>query len=491
VYILSKLLYTFDMLNKKYTIVLIITVMLVILSTSISWLNYSVSLNNAHKQLKEHSLPLSLDNIYTSIQKNIIEPYLLSSMMANDTFVQDWIINEEKDKEKIIKYLDSIKNKYGMFNTFLVSDKTKNYYTQDGFIEVVKKDNPANNWYFDFKQQQEHHQINLDFNDHLSNDLIMFINYKLFDADYHFIGATGVALKISYINDMLQNFRQKHNFIVTFFNKNGDIVLAEREITKQKNIKELPYLKKFQDKIISKTSQLIEYEKENSEYILNTKYIPELNLYLAVEVKVNKYIEDVKKVFYFNLIISMFITLLVAFVLIVIIKKHNSKFETLAKYDSLTKVLNRRSFEEQLIKLINSSKNKKNEFSLVFVDIDNFKVINDTFGHSQGDLVLCEITKILKENIREVDLLARWGGEEFIVVLKHTSLETGKIKAEIFRQSLEENISLKESINFPITGSFGITQYKSSDNLDSLISRADEAMYKSKTNGKNRVTVIE
>ena len=110
-YILSKLLYTFDMLNKKYTIVLIITVMLVILSTSISWLNYTVSLNNAHKQLKEHSLPLSLDNIYTSIQKNIIEPYLLSSMMANDTFVQDWIINEEKDKEKIIKYLDSIKNK--------------------------------------------------------------------------------------------------------------------------------------------------------------------------------------------------------------------------------------------------------------------------------------------------------------------------------------------------------------------------------------------
>jgi len=237
VYILSKLLYTFDMLNKKYTIVLIITVMLVILSTSISWLNYSVSLNNAHKQLKEHSLPLSLDNIYTSIQKNIIEPYLLSSMMANDTFVQDWIINEEKDKEKIIKYLDSIKNKYGMFNTFLVSDKTKNYYTQDGFIEVVKKDNPSNNWYFDFKQQQEHHQINLDFNDHLSNDLIMFINYKLFDADYHFIGATGVALKISYINDMLQNFRQKHNFIVTFFNKNGDIVLAEREITKQKILK--------------------------------------------------------------------------------------------------------------------------------------------------------------------------------------------------------------------------------------------------------------
>lgn len=479
------------MLNKKYTIVLIITIMLVILSTSISWLNYSVSLNNAHKQLKEHSLPLSLDNIYSSIQKNIIEPYLLSSMMANDTFVQDWILNEEKDKEKIIKYLESIKNKYGMFNTFLVSEKTKNYYTQDGFVEVIKKDNLANKWYFDFKRQQEHHEINLDFNNHLSNDLIMFINYKIFDAQYHFIGATGVALKISYINDMLQKFRQKHNFIVTFFNKKGDVVLAEREITQEKNIQELPYLKFFQDKIISKTPQLLEYQKKDAEYILNTKYIPELNLYLAVEVKVNKYIEDVKKVFYFNLIISMIITLLVAVVLIMIIKKHNSKYETLAKYDPLTKVLNRRSFEEQLTKLINTSKNKKFDFSLIFVDIDNFKLINDSLGHSKGDVVLCEITKILKENIREIDLIARWGGEEFIVVLKNTPLETGKIKAELLRQSLEENIVLKDSINYPITGSFGLTQFKAEDSLDSLISRADEAMYKSKTNGKNQVTVAK
>ena len=98
------LVYTTVMLNTKYNIVLIVFIMLMILSTSISWLNYSVSINSAHKQLKEHSLPLSLDNIYSEIQKNIIEPYLLSSMMANDTFVQDWILNEEKDQDKIVKY---------------------------------------------------------------------------------------------------------------------------------------------------------------------------------------------------------------------------------------------------------------------------------------------------------------------------------------------------------------------------------------------------
>lgn len=478
------------MLNKKYNTVLIVSLLLVILSTSISWLNYTVSLSNAHKQLKEHSLPLSLDNIYTEIQKNIIEPYLLSSMMANDTFVQDWIVNEEKNNQlhRIVKYLESIKNKYGMFNTFLVSDATHNYYTQEGFIEVVKKDNPANKWYFDFKQKQDAHEINLDFNEHFSNDLIMFINYKIFDKEYHFLGATGVALKISYIDDMLEKFRLNHNFIVTFFNKNGDVVLAERDINKYKNIDEIKSLKKYKEKILSKTPQLFEYEKNGKQFIQNTKYIPELDLYLSVEVAVDNYIANVKHVFYFNLIISLVITLLVAAILLWIIRKNNAKLEKLAKYDSLTKVLNRRSFEEQLQHLI--KKTKDINLSVVFIDVDNFKIINDTLGHFQGDLVLCEIVKILKENIREKDLLARWGGEEFIIALQGTSLENGKFKTEILRNSIEQSTTLSQIAKCVTTASFGITQYKEGDTLESLIGRADDAMYKSKVNGKNQITVL-
>lgn len=81
-------------MNSKYKIAIIIGVLLVVLSISITSINYFVSLNNTQQQLKNQALPLSLDNIYTEIQKHIIEPYLVSSMMANDTFVQDWLIND-------------------------------------------------------------------------------------------------------------------------------------------------------------------------------------------------------------------------------------------------------------------------------------------------------------------------------------------------------------------------------------------------------------
>ena len=88
------------------------------------------------QQLKTQSLPLSLDNIYTEIQKQIIEPYLVSSMMANDTFVKDWLLHDEESVTRITQYLDMVKNKYGMFATFLVSEQSRNYY-RESYERVV------------------------------------------------------------------------------------------------------------------------------------------------------------------------------------------------------------------------------------------------------------------------------------------------------------------------------------------------------------------
>ena len=110
-------------MNLNYRTVLIITFLLVTLSVSMSAINYIISLQSMQKQLTERSLPLTVDNIYTEIQKHIIEPNLVSSMMAHDTFLKEWLINDEANVGRIAKYLETIKNKYGMFTTFLVSEK--------------------------------------------------------------------------------------------------------------------------------------------------------------------------------------------------------------------------------------------------------------------------------------------------------------------------------------------------------------------------------
>lgn len=307
-----------------------------------------------------------------------------------------------------IKYLEAIKNKYNMFSSFLVSDKTKKYYTQNGLIEEIKEDNKNNKWYFEFKNSPHRHEINLDFNQKLSNHMIMFINYKIFDNNFHFLGATGVAIKISYINDLLKSFRTKHKFIVTFFDNNGNIVLSEKDSRINKNINDIKELKQYKDLIISKKSNLIEYKQNRQNYIVTTKYIPEINLYLSVEANLNDFIKDVQKVFYINFAISILITIIIGFLIYFIIKNYSSKLEYLSNNDVLTKIPNRRDFEEKLSHKMLLQKRKEGSISLIFLDIDNFKSINDTLGHKKGDKVLQEIGNILKHNTRKTDFIARW-----------------------------------------------------------------------------------
>ncbi|WP_320034644.1 sensor domain-containing diguanylate cyclase [Halarcobacter sp.] len=477
-------------IKSKYKIVFIITTLLIALSVSISVINYVVSLNNAQNQLKNQSLPLSLDNIYTDIQKSIIQPYLVSSLMANDTFVQDWLVNEEKNSDKIIRYLEAIKNKYNMFNAFLVSDKTRNYYTQNGFIETIDETNKNNQWYFQFKNIEEKHEINLDFNEHLSNNMIMFINYKIFDHNYHFLGATGVALKISYIDDLLKSFRLKHKFIVTFFNEDGKIVLSERNINKHRNINDYKVLKNYKEFILSKKPNTIEYEKEGHKYILNTKYISELNLYLTVEANLDDFTQDVQKVFYLNLFGSISVTFIISLFIFFIIKNYSKKLEYLSTYDSLTKIPNRRTFEEKLTAQILLQKRRDNDIGLIFLDIDNFKNINDKLGHQKGDEVLKRIATVLNENIRQTDLIARWGGEEFIIALIDSSLEDSKLICEKLRKAIEDDLELTNLCSYNVTASFGLTMVNSTDTKENLLLRVDNAMYKSKNEGKNKITVV-
>ncbi len=110
-------------MQNNFRIVFTVSVLLITLSITISLINFAVSLKSTQQELVERSLPLSVDNIYSEIQTQVIGPGLVASMMANDTFVRDWLIHNEMDHEKSLSFLPRIKNKYGMFVTFLVSEK--------------------------------------------------------------------------------------------------------------------------------------------------------------------------------------------------------------------------------------------------------------------------------------------------------------------------------------------------------------------------------
>ncbi|MCI2284504.1 sensor domain-containing diguanylate cyclase [Colwellia sp. MSW7] len=390
-----------------YRIVFIITALLFTLSTSLTVINYVDSIESTRKQLKNSSLPLTVDNIYTKIQKQIIEPNLIASMMSHDTFMKDWLVHEEDNVDKITEYLQTITNKYEMFTAFLVSQKSQNYYTNSGLLEKISVDNENNAWYFNFKNKPESNEINIDYNNFMGQSLIMFMNHKIYDDDSHMMGATGIGLKTSYINDMLKYFRERFNFSVFFIDRQGRVLISEQGGNAIGQLNQHAELKKLIPEITNTEQQLFEYTHQGESHLFTTKYIDELDLYLIVGAKVENFTQSVKDAFYFNMFISVIITLLITFIVILYVRNIHRKLHKLASNDTLTGLPNRRTFHNQLAYLISLKARRQQDVSLIFIDVDNFKVINDTLGHEVGDKVLVHVAATLKNALRKTDFIAR------------------------------------------------------------------------------------
>ncbi|MDX1573456.1 MAG: GGDEF domain-containing protein [Methylophaga sp.] len=158
-----------------------------------------------------------------------------------------------------------------------------------------------------------------------------------------------------------------------------------------------------------------------------------------------------------------------------------------AMTDKLTGMPNRESFDRHLDREIDLSKRLHLPLSLLVVDIDNFKMINDAYGHSSGDRALTLIAETLINCLRRSDIAFRYGGEEFTVVLSHCDLNTAAQVAERLRNAVSQLLCHDGSRSFSLTVSIGLAQIKADENSYQLFDRADKALYQAKTEGRNRI----
>ncbi len=172
------------------------------------------------------------------------------------------------------------------------------------------------------------------------------------------------------------------------------------------------------------------------------------------------------------------------------LSKAYNKMEALARTDPLTKLSNRRDFLEKFQLEVNRFERNKNPFSIVLCDIDDFKQVNDEYGHDCGDFVLVGISELMKSAVRKQDVVSRWGGEEFILLLPETSIEGGRRVAEGIRENLEEKTFYFDGETLSVTMTFGVSPYNCSMEIDTCIKQADEALYVGKREGKNRVVPV-
>lgn len=171
----------------------------------------------------------------------------------------------------------------------------------------------------------------------------------------------------------------------------------------------------------------------------------------------------------------------------IMLKKQHDRLALIALKDQLTGIYNRHYLVDEGKARFSRALRHHEEMSAVIIDIDYFKAINDTFGHLAGDIVLREIAQLLEKNKRKEDLVARFGGEEFVLIMDQCSAEHARIKAEELREKIEGS-----SIDgMKVTASFGIAEKnEKSDSFEKILKQADEALYKAKENGRNQVCVF-
>lgn len=164
--------------------------------------------------------------------------------------------------------------------------------------------------------------------------------------------------------------------------------------------------------------------------------------------------------------------------------KKNAQIEHLASRDPLTNLYNRYKFSKLFELSHQSMVEREGVMSLVMVDVDFFKKINDTYGHGVGDKVLVSISELFLSHLREEDIVCRWGGEEFVILLPSTNLQNATALSQKLRAYIEQiDVEMVEIV----TASFGVTEVRAEDDLKSAVDRADHALYRAKDAGRNCV----
>lgn len=460
---------------------------------TISFINYKVSRAAVHTEILRSDLPLTMDNIYSELTSEMIRPLLVASSMATDTFVHDWALEGEEDAEKIIQYLEQIQRRFGFFTSFFVSAKTGIYYRYNGIHKRVTEEDAHDVWYYEFIDSKKEYHFDVDTDEGADNILTIFINYRVEDRDGNLLGVTGVGLKMGAVAGKVREYRQKYGRDVYLADGLGIVQIhPETSLIEKANIYEMEGLGSFFKKIQGEEEIIFDHQflRSGEEILLTVRNMRPLGWYLFVEQNETKALTTARNNLYRTLGIGFLSSLAIIAIVLFTTNRYQDRIETYAIRDELTGIANRRGLEPEIKRKEYNYSRRGAPFSVVLLDLDGFKRVNDQLGHMVGDSFLREIVQLIATMVRASDVFARWGGDEFVILTESEQHEAVKV-ADRIRQAVEKKIFAADRAGTDprnqVTISCGISSYCEGDSFDTLLRRADTAMYQCKKQGGNQV----
>ena len=475
------------MWQQKNRLIPMISLLLVAGFLVTSLASYLVSRASLRSQITDSELPLTRDNIYSEIQRDLLRPIFISSLMANDTFLRDWVIQGEEDESRITRYLKEIQSKYNTFTSFFVSERTRTYYQANGPLKEVKADEPRDAWYFRVREMDKEYEINVDADMANHDTMTIFINYRVHDYEGRYLGVTGVGLAVGAVKELIASYQKRYHRDIFFAGRDGRIRLHGMEFPEQVTaIADIDGLAALAPEIFARHDGAFRYRSHGQTMHLVTRYIPEFDWYLFVEQPEEQAISSIRRTLMINLGVCAVVTVIVLLLTNFSISSYQRRLEKMATTDALTGIYNRRAFDIIIKQTLKEVRRKRRSLSVILLDIDEFKQVNDTFGHIVGDAVLQHVARLTAANIRASDVLCRWGGEEFLVLLQECSLLDAHAMAEKIRRVVRAEPLVHDGQRIEATISLGVAEYREGEVADHLFSRADQALYRAKETGRDR-----
>jgi diguanylate cyclase (GGDEF)-like protein len=471
--------------NYSRLFVVGISLLLLIGFAATSLISYYLANKSIQNRIRTYSMPLTRDNIYSHVQRDLISPVLISSVMAKDTFVRDWIISGEKDSQPIINYLNEIQQQYHTITSFFISDKTLRYYHSSGVLKKVSPKDPNDAWYYKAINAKADYDINLDADTADPNRTNFFVNHKVYDYKHQLLGVIGVGLASEIIRNRIDEYQQQFNRTVYFVNKKGEVTLHGTSFYKEKSLHDMVGMQAISQQLLDTPSSTFTYNNGKHNVFVSTRFVDELDWYIVIEEAHTEQAAMLQSL-WVNLLLSVLLTFVIGWLIHFLIQRHQSELRELLTRDYLTNLASRQGFEPVFNQMLRSAARSQEPLSILLIDIDHFKKVNDELGHLKGDVVLQSIAEILRDSVRACDAICRWGGEEFVVALANCDAESAFVVAEKIREISAEKLASAIEAKEPITVSIGIAEYNLDETSDHLFSRADEALYRAKNGGRNQ-----
>jgi diguanylate cyclase (GGDEF)-like protein len=415
-------------------------------------------------------------------------------MMARDTFLREWMLEGEQDAARISHYLHEISESYGMVVSFLVSVKTTNYYHADGILKQVSPDEPRDVWFYRSQLMDTPYEINIDVDLSNRDTVTFFVNHKVFDFNSKLIGVAGVGLTLDSFSRLIEEAQQRFNRTIYFVNSDGIVTAADRgEKSGQLSLADMTGGADIQAAIRSRSvvPLRLTYHRGGREVNVSSRYIPELNWYLVVEQDDAQEVLPLQRIFYLNLLISLMIMIAVMSSVFYVINRFRRRLENAAATDPMTGLLNRQAFGLVFRQAVAEQSRQGGDMAVMLLDIDHFKQVNDSFGHASGDQVIDFVVQHLRQTVREMDMIARWGGDEFFILLKQCNVDQAEKLAEKLCRAVERYPLQMEAGTCAVSVSIGVADYVPGEGLSLVFARADKGLYAAKASGRNCVVVGE